>query len=87
MNSNFSNKVLFNEEAHFTFDGYVNKQNCRLWGSENPQVTEEMPLHPEKVFGSEVRLAEIPPNIICGKKWSKITTKESMLAALRVEII
>ena len=29
--------------------GYVNKQNCRIWGSRNPQVMEERPLHPENV--------------------------------------
>ena len=29
--------------------GYVNKQNCRIWDSDNPQVIEEKPLHPEKV--------------------------------------
>ena len=28
---------------------YVNIQNCRIWGSENPQVIPERPLHPEKV--------------------------------------
>ena len=28
--------------------GYVNKQNCRIWGSENYQIIEERPLHAEK---------------------------------------
>ena len=36
-------------EAYFTFCGYDNKQNCRILGSENPQVIEEKPLHPEKI--------------------------------------
>ena len=44
----FRSKFFFSdEEAHFTLAGYVNKQNCRICGSENPQVIEEMPLHPE----------------------------------------
>ena len=28
---------------------YVNKQNCRISGSENPQIIKERPLHPEKI--------------------------------------
>ena len=27
---NFSYKIFFSEEAHFTLCGYVNKQNCRV---------------------------------------------------------
>ena len=49
VDGNFSNKIFFSDEAHFTLGGYVNKQNCRIWGSENPQVIEERPLHPEKI--------------------------------------
>ena len=45
---NFSNKI-FCHEAHFTRGEYVNKQNCHVWDSENSQVIEERPLHPEKV--------------------------------------
>ena len=29
-------KFIFSDEAHFDFGGYVNKQNCRMWGTENP---------------------------------------------------
>ncbi|GFX54839.1 transposable element Tc3 transposase [Trichonephila clavipes] len=28
-------------------NGYVNKQNCRIWSEANPQVYVETPLHPE----------------------------------------
>ncbi|GFT29602.1 hypothetical protein TNCV_4890521 [Trichonephila clavipes] len=37
------------EEAHFWLNGYVNKQNCRIWSEANPQVYVKTPLHPEKV--------------------------------------
>ncbi|GFW13887.1 uncharacterized protein TNCV_4700221 [Trichonephila clavipes] len=37
------------DEAHFWLNGYVNKQNCRLWSEANPQVYVETPLHPEKL--------------------------------------
>ena len=26
-----------NQEAHFDLGGYVNNQNCRIWGAENPK--------------------------------------------------
>ena len=28
-------KIIFSDEAHFVLVGYVNKQNCRIWGKEN----------------------------------------------------
>ncbi|GFU06172.1 uncharacterized protein TNCV_4764901 [Trichonephila clavipes] len=37
------------DEAHFRLNGYVNKQNCRIWSEANPQVYVETPLHPEKL--------------------------------------
>ena len=33
MDDNFSNTIFFTDEAHFTLGGYINKQNCRIWGS------------------------------------------------------
>ncbi|GFW60750.1 hypothetical protein TNCV_570961 [Trichonephila clavipes] len=36
-------------EAHFWLNGYVNKQNCRIWSEANPQVYVETPLHREKL--------------------------------------
>ncbi|GFX77518.1 hypothetical protein TNCV_4025681 [Trichonephila clavipes] len=41
--------VLRVDEAHFWLNGYVNKQNCRIWSEANPQVYVETPLHPEKL--------------------------------------
>ncbi|GFS55543.1 hypothetical protein TNCV_1627671 [Trichonephila clavipes] len=37
------------DEAHFWLNGYVNKQNCRIWSEANPQVYVETPLHPDKL--------------------------------------
>ncbi|GFT82081.1 uncharacterized protein TNCV_3910141 [Trichonephila clavipes] len=35
--------------VHFWLNGYVNKQDCRIWSEANPQVYVETPLHPEKL--------------------------------------
>ncbi|GFT79061.1 hypothetical protein TNCV_3094281 [Trichonephila clavipes] len=37
------------DEAHFWLNGYVNKQNGRIWSEANPQLYVETPLHPEKL--------------------------------------
>ncbi|GFX63524.1 hypothetical protein TNCV_105311 [Trichonephila clavipes] len=42
-------RILFSDEAHFWLNGYVNKQNCRIWSEANPQMYVETPLHPEKL--------------------------------------
>ena len=44
----FYRKIVFSDEAHFWLNGYVNKQNCRIWAKEQPEVIQETPLHPEK---------------------------------------
>ena len=36
------------DEAHFHIGGYVNKQNCRIWGAENPKLIIEKPLYPQR---------------------------------------
>ncbi|GFU40545.1 transposable element Tc3 transposase [Trichonephila clavipes] len=50
-NTQYINEVIPNriDEAHFWLNGYVNKQNCRIWSEANPQVYVETPLHPEKL--------------------------------------
>ena len=42
-------KIIFSDEAHFDLGGYVNKQNCRIWGTENPNAYIEKPTHPKRV--------------------------------------
>ncbi|GFT78584.1 transposable element Tcb2 transposase [Trichonephila clavipes] len=34
----FHKRILFSDEAHFWLNGYVKKQNCRIWSEANPQV-------------------------------------------------
>ncbi|GFW05801.1 DUF4817 domain-containing protein [Trichonephila clavipes] len=45
----FHKRILFSDEAHFWLNGYVNKQNCRIWSEANAQVYVETPLHPERL--------------------------------------
>ena len=45
----FHKQIFFSDEAHFWLNGYVNKQNCRIWSEDNPQVYVKTPLHPEKM--------------------------------------
>ncbi|GFW49946.1 putative DD41D transposase [Trichonephila clavipes] len=45
----FHKRILFSDEAHFRLNGYIHKQNCRIWSEANPQVYVETPLHPEKL--------------------------------------
>ncbi|GFT25197.1 putative transposable element [Trichonephila clavipes] len=45
----FYKRILFSDEVHFWLNGYVNKQNCRIWSEANPQVYVETPLHQEKL--------------------------------------
>nr|XP_034195323.1 uncharacterized protein LOC117611486 [Osmia lignaria] len=46
---NFHRKIIFSNEAHFWLDGFVNKQNCRIWDDSNPQVIQQRPLYPKKI--------------------------------------
>ena len=41
---------MMSDEAHFQLSGFVNKQNCRFWGSANPRIIYQRPLHPAKVM-------------------------------------
>ncbi|GFT27214.1 transposase [Trichonephila clavipes] len=45
----FHKRILFSDEAHLWLNGYVNKQNYRIWSEANPQVYVETSLHPEKL--------------------------------------
>ena len=45
----FGKKIVFSDEAHFDLDGYVIKQNCCIWGTENPLAYIEKPKHPKRI--------------------------------------
>lgn len=45
----FLDQLWFSDEAHFHLNGYVNSQNCRIWGEENPHVSVQVGLHSRKV--------------------------------------
>ncbi|GFQ83857.1 uncharacterized protein TNCT_405821 [Trichonephila clavata] len=49
------------DEAHFDLNDYVNKQNCRFWGSENPRATHQHQLHPSSVWGGVMANRVIGP--------------------------
>lgn len=43
---NFIKNLIMSDEAHFHLNGYVNKQNCRVWATENPRIVQQHQLHP-----------------------------------------
>ncbi|CAK9827661.1 hypothetical protein ANTRET_LOCUS5336 [Anthophora retusa] len=45
----FSNKTIFSDETHFHLDGFVNRQNCRIWCSENPRESVGKQMHSQRV--------------------------------------
>lgn len=42
--------VIFSDETHFWLIGFINKQICRYWCEDNPEVLHEIPLHSETVI-------------------------------------
>ena len=45
VDNNFAKRIIFKDEAYFYFSGFLNKQNCRIWENENPQVMQEREIH------------------------------------------
>ena len=39
-------KIIFSDEADVDLGGYINKQNYRIWGTDNPHAYIEKPTHP-----------------------------------------
>ncbi|CAK9826872.1 hypothetical protein ANTRET_LOCUS4642 [Anthophora retusa] len=46
--NNFIHRLIMSDEAHFHLNGFVNRQNCRVWGTENPRAVHQRQLHPIK---------------------------------------
>ena len=42
-------KIIFSDKAHFDLGVYVNKQNCRIWDTENPHAYIEKLSCPKQV--------------------------------------
>ncbi len=49
INEDFSQKIIFSDEANFHLSGFINKQNCHFWANDNPRTIVEKPMHPSKV--------------------------------------
>ena len=45
----FAKNIIFSDEAHFDLVGYINKNDCRIWGTENPHPYIEKPMHQKRV--------------------------------------
>ena len=45
----WAKKIIFSDEARLDLGGYVNKQNCRIWGTENPLTYIEKQTHTKRV--------------------------------------
>lgn len=48
-NENFLSNLMMTDEAHFHLNGFVNKQNNRFWGSQNPKNLHQKSLHAIRV--------------------------------------
>nr|CAH7718998.1 unnamed protein product [Callosobruchus chinensis] len=44
----FVDRLIMSAEAHFHLNGFVNSQNCRIWGTQNPRAIHQYPLFPVK---------------------------------------
>ena len=44
----FIHKLIMSNEAYFHLNGFVNKQNCKIWAIENPRTVHQHELHPIK---------------------------------------
>jgi len=58
VNPNFAKQIISSDEAYFWMNGYVNKQNCRIWDDTNPREIHQLQMYSEKLFGADFGLAE-----------------------------
>ena len=49
LNADFGKPIIFSDETHSDLGGYVNKQNCRIWGTGDPYAYIKKPTHPQRV--------------------------------------
>ncbi|GBN06407.1 hypothetical protein AVEN_139759-1 [Araneus ventricosus] len=53
--------IWFSDEAYFNLDGFVNKQNWRIWGTENPHVAVLSSQYSPKVWAASSSKGIIGP--------------------------
>ena len=41
--------IILSDVAHFHLDGFVNRQNCKVWDSENSRVISKKEMYPQRV--------------------------------------
>lgn len=59
MNAELVDNLIINGETHFHVDGFLKRQNDRIWGSENPRLFDEKQSFPNgSVFGECCGLEE-----------------------------
>ena len=52
-NNELIHKLIMSDEAYFHLNGHVNKQNCRIWGTQNPRIIVEQQMHLDAQYGVE----------------------------------
>ncbi|GFV72332.1 transposable element Tcb2 transposase [Trichonephila clavipes] len=93
----FHKRILFSDEVHFWLNGYVNKQNCRIWREANSQVYVETPLHPEKltVCYDTAEKSEVPPvyinvsisqSVNCPDVYIRLSESTASSAAIQAKV-
>jgi len=45
---NFHRKIILSDETYFRINGFVNKQNCCICSTANPEVFHQTPIHLQK---------------------------------------
>jgi len=55
---NFAKQIIFSDEVHFWMNGYVNKQNCRIWDDTNSGEIHQLQIPRKSLFGADFALAE-----------------------------
>ncbi|GFT64293.1 hypothetical protein TNCV_3438381 [Trichonephila clavipes] len=55
----FHKRILFSDEAHFWLNGYVNKQNCRIWNMFHMTTTTGEERHSRRVTNQQRQVQHV----------------------------
>ena len=75
-------EIIFSDGAHFDLGGYIDKQNCRIWGAENLRAYIEKPAHPKEFWFKKIEKEDIS-NIWFQQDGSTCHTAEATPHVLR----